>query len=77
MRLGLLMTAAAVMLAGCAGDLRAVNPDSGIIENATTAGGALSKADAYCAKTNRTARAASFDAIMGVMRFDCVARSGA
>jgi uncharacterized protein YceK len=72
MRTGLI-AALAALLAGCA-SVRAVNPDSGIVEGASGAGQALAKADAYCAKTGRTAHAAAFNDLFGTLMFDCVAR---
>lgn len=65
----------ALGLGGCA-HVSAVNPDSGIVEGTTSASLALKQAEAFCAKTGRTAHAANFDALLGKMMFDCVARSG-
>jgi hypothetical protein len=69
----LLLACATAMVAGCA-NVRAVNPDSGIVEGASGAGQALAKADAYCANTGRTAHAAAFNDLLGTLMFDCVAR---
>lgn len=65
--------ALAAGLSGCA-SLAAVNPDGGIVENSATAGGALKVAQTHCDKTGRTAKAMSYDALMGALTFECVAK---
>lgn len=63
----------ALGLSGCA-SVAAVNDNSGIVENAGSAKQALQKAEAHCAPTNRTAHATNYDALLGSMTFDCVAK---
>lgn len=64
---------AALPLAACM-SMATVNPDGGIVENAASARGALKLAEAHCAKSNRTAKAVKYEAIMGTLNFECVSR---
>jgi hypothetical protein len=60
-------------LAGCA-SVASVSPNGGIVENAATASGALKVAQTHCEKTGRTARALNYEALMGSLTFECVAK---
>lgn len=63
----------ALSLGGCI-SVAAVNPDGGIVENANSAKAALKRAEAHCAATGRTAKAVKYDALMGALTFECIAR---
>lgn len=73
LRLGLVLAGAAA-LAGCAPKLRAVNETSGIVEYTTSVEGAMKTAEAHCAKSGRSARVSSQNALLGSLAFDCVAK---
>lgn len=69
----IIIICAALALAGCA-SVASVNLDGGIIENAGSASGALKLAQTHCNKSGRTAKATHYDALMGSLTFECVAK---
>lgn len=64
---------AALALSGCA-SVTAVNDKGGVVEHVGQAGTGLKLADAYCAKSGKTAKATDFSVWASTLTFECIAK---
>lgn len=68
----MIVAACGLLMSGCASV--AANEKGGIVEGASGARNAMAKAEAHCAKFDKTAKSTSYDAFWQSITFECVAK---